>query len=171
MDEVIRTLAHPVVAALVAAAGIAALLLSLVLTYRHRARPALVTGGAAAVLLALSVGVMARGADPLGAPGAALLPETAAVVAAESECGEAEVAAEELVMRPEPSDSAPPMFTLRRGDRVTIVCGRLASDAPGSGVRWTPVRYAMFRGWVAEKQADRVNLRLLPPEMLRNAER
>ena len=170
MDEVIRTLAHPVAAALVAAAGIAALLTSLVLTYRHRARPALVTGGAAAVLLALSVGVLARGADPLGAPGAALLAETAAA-AAESECGEAEVAAEELVMRPEPSDSAPPMFTLRRGDRVTIVCGRLASDAPGSGVRWTPVRYAMFRGWVAEKQADRVNLRLLPPEMLRNAER
>ena len=158
MTQLLDILGHPAVAGIAGALSLAA---AVYLVDRGRIRPALALGGLAAALIA----VVAVGAWRRPTPAVAVV---APSFAGGSGCGEAVVRRAKLSLRPEPSDSAPPMYTLRQGDRVDLACS--GGDRAAPGVNWTRVHFGQWEGWVPEREVlqgvEQVYLERLPPSTL-----
>lgn len=157
MTQLLEILGNPLVAG---ATGVLALAAAVYLLDRGRMKPALALGCVAAALIAV-VAVSAWRRQP--PPAIAVAPFTDP-----DGCGQAVVRREKLVLRPEPSDSAPPMYTLRQGDRVELACD--AADRASPLVKWTRVHFAQWDGWVPEREVrqgvEQVYLERLPPSTL-----
>jgi len=154
---------------------------------RGKVKASLAVGGITAVLMGLLLASswQARGTHPtLGGAAATTVGGTTAVptvgsrLAAGAErkdegCGEAVVRRGSLFLYMAPSDSAPKITKLVRGDRVLIACAN--ADRAGAGIKWTRVQYEMWEGWVPERvQAQQgpaeIYLERLPPSTLYSAE-
>lgn len=167
MSVIVDILVHP---AFAGAAGLVGLAAAALLVDRGKVKASLAVGGATAVLMALLLAGswQARKAPSASAIGASL------VAGAERDggCGEAVVRRGSVFLYMAPSDSAPKITKLVRGDRVLIACAN--ADRAGVGVKWTRVQYDMWEGWVTERvdgQQGRpeIYLERLPPSTLHSA--
>jgi len=176
MNVIVDILVHP---AFVGAAGLVGLAAVALLVDRGKVKASLAAGGITAVLMGLLLASswQARGTQP--AIGAAAQPNVVGKLVAGVEpdggCGEAVVRRGSVFLYMAPSDSAPKITKLVRGDRVLIACAN-ADRAGGGGIKWTRVQYEMWEGWVPERVqgqeggASEVYVERLPPSTLHSAE-
>jgi hypothetical protein len=177
MSVILDILVHP---AFMGAAGLVGLAAVALLVDRGKVRASLAVGGITAVLMAvlLASSWQARGTQPTLGGGSAAHPSVVgsrlvAGAKAEDGCGEAVVRRGSVFLYMAPSDSAPKITKLVRGDRVLIACAN--ADRAGAGIKWTRVQYEMWEGWVPERVqgqqgAPEIYLERLPPSTLYSAE-
>jgi hypothetical protein len=175
MNVIVDILVHPAFAGAAGLVGLAAVAL---LVDRGKIKASLAVGGITAVLMGLLLASswQARGAQP--AIGAAATPTVVGKLVAGAEpdggCGEAVVRRGSVFLYMAPSDSAPKITKLVRGDRVHLACAN--ADRVGGGVKWTRVQYEMWEGWVTERVQvqqggqSEIYLERLPPSTLYSAE-
>ena len=158
MTQLLQILASPAVAGV---AGVLSLAAAVYLVDRGRMKPAFALGCLAAALIAVvAVSAWRQPARTTAA--------VAPSFADPDGCGQAVVRREKLSLRPEPTDSAPPMYTLRQGDRVELACSE--GDRSSPLVKWTRVHFGEWDGWVPEREVrqgvEQIYLERLPPSTL-----